>query len=210
MAVKVKFGLSNVHFFPLTEGTSEGVPTMSYGTAIACPGAVNLQLDVSDSESDPFYADDSVYYLPAPKASGYSGTLEVAVIPDALKLALMNYKEDEDDVMVEIAEGKTLYAGMTFEIDTDDKARKLVYYKVQLGTPSLAASTTEASKTPATDTIPVTILPTNKEFTFGTGGNAVTSTVISGYSTPDTDSTVYSGWHTTPHLPSEPSTQGGG
>lgn len=200
--MKVKFGLSNVHFFVLTE-TELGA--MSYGEAINCPGAVNLSLDVSDSESEPFYADDSVYYLPAPKASGYTGTLEVAVIPDALKLALMNYKTDEDDVMVEIAEGKTIYAGMTFEIDTDDKARRLVYYKVQLGTPSLAAATTESSKTPATDTLPITVLPTNKEFKFGTGSDQVSTTVISGYTTADTDSTAYNSWHEGPHLPAEPS-----
>lgn len=201
---KVKFGLSNVHFFPLTESESQGVISMSYGTAINCPGAVNLSLDVTDSEAEPFYADDSIYYMPAPKAGGYSGTLELALIPDELKQKLMNYKEDEDDVMIEIAEGKTLYAGMTFEIDTDDKARKLVYYKVQLGTPALAAATTEASKTPATDTLPITVLPTNKEFTFGTGTDAVVSTVVSGYTTADSDATVYSGWHSTPHLPSEP------
>lgn len=201
--MKVKFGLSNVHFFVLTEEEGD----MTYGDAINCPGAVNLSLDVSDSESEPFYADDSVYYLPAPKASGYTGTLEVAVIPDALKLALMNYKTDEDDVMVEIAEGKTIYAGMTFEIDTDDKARRLVYYKVQLGTPSLAAATTESSKTPATDTLPITVLPTNKEFKFGTGADQVSTTVISGYTTADTDSTAYNGWHAEPHLPAEPSSQ---
>lgn len=201
--MKVKFGLSNVHFFVLTETSS----AMTYGEAIDCPGAVNLSLDVSDSEAEPFYADDSVYYLPAPKSSGYTGTLEVAVIPDAIKLALMNYKTDEDDVMVEVAEGKTIYAGMTFEIDTDDKARRLVYYKVQLGTPSLAAATTESSKTPATDTLPITVLPTNKEFKFGTGVDQVSMTVISGYTTADTDSTAYNGWHTAPHLPAEPSTQ---
>lgn len=201
--MKVKFGLSNVHFFVLTESDN----SMSYGDPINCPGAVNLSLDVADSESEPFYADDSVYYLPAPKSSGYTGTLEVAVIPDAIKLALMNYKTDEDDVMVEVAEGKTIYAGMTFEIDTDDKARRLVYYKVQLGTPSLAAATTESSKTPATDTLPITVLPTNKEFKFGTGVDQVSMTVISGYTTADTDSTAYNGWHSAPHLPAEPSTQ---
>ena len=201
---KVKFGLKNVHFFPLTETESQGVYSMSYGAAINCPGAVNLQLDVSDSEAEPFYADDSVYYLPAPKAGGYTGTLEVALIPDELKQKLMNYKVDEDGVMTEITETKTLYAGMTFEIETDDKARKLVYYKVQLGSPSLAANTTEDTKTPTTDTLPITVLPTNKTFTFGTGADATVTTVISGYSTADTDATVYAGWHSEPHLPTEP------
>ena len=199
--MKVKFGLSNVHFFVLTETESQGAISMSYGSPIACPGAVNLSLDVADAEQDPFYADDSVYYLPAPKAGGYSGNLEVALIPDAIKTALMNYVVDEDGVMTEIAETKTVYAGMTFEINSDDKARRLVYYKVKLGTPSLTANTTEDSTTPTTDTLPITVLPTTEKFTFGTGDDAVETTVISGYSTASTDTTVYNCWHSAPHLP---------
>lgn len=206
--MKVKFGLSNVNFFVLTETTDSqtGAISMSYGTAIPLPGAVNLSLDVAESESEPFYADDGVYYLPPVKSGGYTGTLECALIPDTIKLALMNYIEDEDDVMIEVAEGRTIYAGMTFEIDNDEKARRLVYYKVQLGTPSLSAATTEGTNTPATDTLPLTVLPTNEKFTFGTGTSARQSTVVSGYSTPDTDTTVYTTWHTAPHLPTEPST----
>ena len=42
--MKVKFGLKNVHVFPMTEQTDSetGAITMSYGSAIAIPGAVNL------------------------------------------------------------------------------------------------------------------------------------------------------------------------
>lgn len=197
--MKVKFGLSNVHFFVLTETTDPqtGEITMSYGAAIACPGAVNLTLDVADTESEPFYADDGVYYLPPAQPGGYTGTLEVALIPDALKLALMAYKKDTDDVMVEVGAPKNVYAAFTFEVDNDEKARRLVYYKASLGQPSVSAATTEATKTPTTETIPLTVIPTAKKFTFG----ADELTVISGYSTPETDAAVYSSWHTTPHLP---------
>ena len=204
--MKVQFGLSHVHFFVLTETTDSttGEVSMSYGSAIACPGAVNLTLDVQDNETEPFYADDGIYYMPAQRSGGYSGTLEVALIPDALKLALMNYREDADSAMIEVAESKTVYCGFTFEIDNDEKARRLVYYKAQLGTPSVNAATTEGSKTPTTETLPITVLPTNEKFTFGTGNDAEEISVVSGYSTPDTDATVYSTWHTTPHLPEAP------
>ena len=197
--MKVKFGLSNVHFFVLTETTDPqtGEITMSYGAAIACPGAVNLTLDVADTESEPFYADDGVYYLPPAQPGGYTGTLEVALIPDALKLALMAYKKDTDDVMIEVGETKNVYAAFTFEVDNDEKARRLVYYKASLGQPSVSAATTEATKTPTTETIPLTVIPTAKKFTF----DNEEMTVISGYSTPETDAAVYSSWHTAPHLP---------
>lgn len=204
--MKVKFGLSHVNFFVLTETTDPvtGAITMAYGAKIPAPGAVNLTLNVNDSDVTPFYADDGVYYMPAKKASGLTGELELALIPDALKTAAMNYIEDEDGVMVEVAESKNVYVGFTFEIDGDDKARKLVYYKAQLGQPNVSAATTEDTKTPTTETLPITVLPTNKEFTFGTGADAVSTTVVSGYSTEDTDATVYADWHDEPHLPAEP------
>ena len=44
----------------------------------------------------------------------------------------------------------------------------------------------------------------------GTGNDAEEISVVSGYSTPDTDATVYSTWHTTPHLPAEPAAQPAG
>ena len=196
--MKVKFGLKNVHVFPMTEtADAQGAITMSYDSAIAVPGAVNMTLDVSEESPDPFYADDGVYYLPAGDSSGYTGNLEVAVIPDEVKTALMSFIMDSDDVMIELKESSQKLFGMTFEIATDDKARKLVYYKCQFGRPSLSASTNTNTKTPQTDTASITVMPTSQLFTLD--GEA--KSVISGYSTPDTDTTVYNSWHTSIHLP---------
>lgn len=198
--MKVKFGLKNVNVFPLTETTSEqtGAVTMSYGTGIKVPGAVNLTLDVDESEPEKFYADDGVYYVPAGASSGYTGNLEVAVIPDEVKLALMAFIKDASGVIVELAEAITKQFGMTFEISTDEKARRLIYYKCQFGRPSLAAATNTDTKTPQTDTAPITVLPTSRLFNLGGEERAV----ISGYTNAETDTTVYNNWHTTPHLPS--------
>lgn len=198
--MKVKFGLKNVHVFPMTEQTDSetGAITMSYGSAIAIPGAVNLSLDVSEDTPDPFYADDGVYYVPAGASSGYSGNLEVALMPDEVKLQLMTFIKDAAEVMIELKEATAKLFGMTFEIASDAKARKLVYYKCQFGRINLSASTNTSSKTPATDTAPLTVLPTSQLFDLG-DGNAIS--VVSGYSTPDTDSTVYNNWHSSIHTP---------
>lgn len=198
--MKVKFGLKNVHVFPMTETTdqSTGTITMSYSSPIAIPGAVNLSLDVSEDTPEPFYADDGVYYVPAGASSGYSGNLEVALMPDEVKLALMTFIKDAAEVMIELKEATAKLFGMTFEIASDDKARKLVYYKCQFGRINLSASTNTSSKTPATDTAPITVLPTSELFDLG-DGNAIS--VVSGYSTPDTDSAVYSNWHSSIHTP---------
>ena len=197
--MKVKFGLKNVHVFPMTEqaDSETGAITMQYGTAIAVPGAVNLTLDVSEDQPDPFYADDGVYYLPAGVSSGYSGNLELALIPDEIKTQLMAFITDAAGVIVELQEAVNKLFGMTFEISSDTKARRLFYYKCQFGRPSLAASTNTNTKTPQTDTAPLTVLPTSQLFTLG-GEN---KSIISGYSTEDTDSEVYNSWHTTIHTP---------
>ena len=51
MADKVKFGIKNVHIFPISSW-SLGVPT--YGAAIAVPGAVSLSLD-AQGDINKFY-----------------------------------------------------------------------------------------------------------------------------------------------------------
>ena len=58
MANKVKFGLKNVHYAPITEDES-GV---TFGTPKRLPGAVNLTLDVQGEEVE-FEADDVIYYF---------------------------------------------------------------------------------------------------------------------------------------------------
>lgn len=193
---KVKFGIEQIHLFPLTDEEA-----MTYGTPIACPGAISLTLNVSESSADPFYADDGVYYLPAGKSSGYTGTLEVAIIPDEVKLALMAFIKDSANVIVEVADAIAKPFAMTFQIPTDEKARKLVFYNCQFGRPGLSAKTQEGSKTPETESADLTIMPTKKTFKLNQGGEQVETTVISGYSTSETSSEVYTNWHTSVHLP---------
>lgn len=193
---KVKFGVEQIHLHPLTDEE-----TMTYGTPIACPGAISISLNVSESSADPFYADDGVYYLPAGKSSGYTGDMELALIPDEVKLALMAFVKDAAGVIVEVADAIAKPFAMTFQIPTDEKARKLVFYNCQFGRPGLTAKTQEGSKTPETDTASLTIMPTKKAFKLSQNGEDVETTVISGYSTADTNAEVYSNWHKTVHLP---------
>ena len=56
---KVKFGLKNCHYATTTIA-EDG--TITYGTLKSLPGSVSLALD-AEGENDPFYADDSVYYM---------------------------------------------------------------------------------------------------------------------------------------------------
>ena len=73
---KVKYNLKNVHVAVLTK-TTEGY---SYATPKHIPGAVSLSLD-PEGDSNPFYADGIVYFR-STSNNGYSGDLEMALIPE--------------------------------------------------------------------------------------------------------------------------------
>ena len=85
---KIKYGLKNVHAAIQTE--TEGVYTYAAPTAI--PGAVSLSLE-AQGEAEPFYADDCEYYVSAGN-NGYSGDLEIALIPEWFRTNILQETKD--------------------------------------------------------------------------------------------------------------------
>ena len=75
---KVKFGLKNCHYALVTIDEDGKV---TFGTPVSMPGSVSLSLD-AEGDNDPFYADDSVYYMVS-NNNGYSGDFELALIPES-------------------------------------------------------------------------------------------------------------------------------
>ena len=74
---KVKYNLKNVHAAKLTVG-EQGAFT--YAAPQAIPGAVSISLD-AEGDTSPFYADGIVYFR-SNTNNGYSGDLEIALIPE--------------------------------------------------------------------------------------------------------------------------------
>ena len=99
MSNKVKYNLKNVHAAVLTETVVDGVTSFSYGTPKPIPGAVSIARD-AEGESSPFYADGIVYFRSVTN-NGYSGDLEIALIPEWFRTEVLQEEKDSKGVLIE-------------------------------------------------------------------------------------------------------------
>lgn len=159
MAKKVKFGLRNCHYAVVTEtaDAQTGEITSNYGTVKAWPGAVNLTLDAA-GEDTPFYADDTVYATISSN-TGYTGTLESALIPEDVYTSVFGQEKKENGLVIETANDTKKYIALMTEFQMDDSARRYCFYRCMLTRPSVNGATKEASATPQTETVNITITP---------------------------------------------------
>ena len=95
MPNKVKFGLKNVHYAPLTEAAGGD----TYDTPIPIPGAVNMSLEPVGEDSE-FVADDIEYYTSSGN-NGYDGDLEIALVPESFEEDVLGEVEDSKMVAFE-------------------------------------------------------------------------------------------------------------
>lgn len=150
---KVKFGLSNVVMAVMTENGN----SITYGTPIAVNGAVSLSLEPQGDTND-FYADNYIYFSTTAN-QGYEGDLEIAMIPDAIRTAIMGETVDTNGAYIETSNDTFKNFAFGFQIEGDAKARKFWYYNCSLTRPTNAGSTIESSKEPQTDTLTIKAMP---------------------------------------------------
>lgn len=150
---KVKFGLSNCYMAVMTESNG----TISYGSPIAIPGAVNLSLEPQGDTND-FYADNVIYFSSTAN-QGYEGDLEIAMIPDTIRTAIMGETLDSNGAYIETSDDKFKNFAFGFQIDGDATNRKYWYYNCSLTRPNTTGATIEESKEPQTDTLTIKAMP---------------------------------------------------
>lgn len=148
---KVKFGIKNVHIFPMLSDA----PT--YDDVIAVPGAVSLSLN-AQGDINKFYADNIVYYQTSAN-NGYDGDLEIALIPEEVWEKIFNYVKNEDNVVTENASKNVVPFAMTFEEEGDQTGTKFVLYNCTATRPSRSFQTIEDTKTPTTQTLSISAAP---------------------------------------------------
>lgn len=153
---KITYGISNVHVFPITSTDESGVPT--YDTkVISMPGATELSLDAEGS-SDPFYADDVVYYQSVVN-NGYSGSITLADIPEDFLTVVMKEIKSEGGTFFEDASVEPLEFAMAFEFKGDKKKRRHLFYRCKATRPSIESKTKEDSIEPNTPEIEIVVMP---------------------------------------------------
>lgn len=181
---KIKYNLRNVYVAKMSQSD---VGVYSYGTPVAVPGAVNLSLE-AQGDNNPFYADGIVYYR-AVNNIGYSGTLEMALIPDWFRKEYLQEVLDSNNVLVESADvTDQVYFALLFEFDGDKRKIRHVMYKCAVSRPSVASQTKEASITPVTETLNITCDPRDDG-------------LVKSKTSDDTTSSVYTNWFSSVYSP---------
>lgn len=183
MSNKIKYGLSNVYYAVATIA-SNGSAT--YSAPVAIPGAVNLSLD-PEGASDPFYADNIVYFMSSAN-SGYTGTLEVALLPDSFRKDVLGEIEDGQGVFLEDADAITKHFALLFQFEGDANKTRHVLYNCTATRSAVSSETKQESITPVTDSIDIVA---------GMVYNSTFSTNLVKARNDDTTSTSYSTWFTT-------------
>ena len=161
MANKVKFGLKNVYYSVVTETVTTSGISYSYATPVRIPGAVNLSLDIEGSDN-PFYADNIVYYKTIAN-NGYSGDLEIALIPDSFRTAVLNETLKQNGIYAEYSDKYPKAFALAFQIDGDDKNTCYWFYNCMASRPAVNAATVEDTIEPSTDTLSISMMPRAKD-----------------------------------------------
>src|SRR5690606_5449509 len=105
-----------------------------------------------------FYGDNTKYFS-AFANNGYSGTLEVALIPDEFKKDVLGYVEDDNGILFEDANAVPKNFALLFEFSGDKNAVRHVFYNVTANRPNQSSTTKGASIEVQTETINITAAP---------------------------------------------------
>lgn len=182
MENKVRFNLKNVHYAVLTETQGTSGVVYSWANPVHVPGAVSLDL-AAEGETTPFYADGITYYRSIAN-NGYSGSLEMARIPDQMMQDIWgDTLGSTSKVLTENANVNPASFALLYQIDGDADEEYYCLYNVSGTRPNIGSVTNEETKDPQTQTSDIAAIPL-------ADGSILART------TSDTPTATKSGWFT--------------
>ena len=185
---KVLYGLSNV-YYSLYDST-----TTTFGTPVALPGAVNVSIS-PEGEETKFYADNIIYYL-AHSNTGYTGSIELADLSQAARVALFAQTVDSNGALYETSDVEPPVFALLFEVEGNDHEKRYAFYSCQATRPTVEHSTLESSKDPQTVSADFTVLPLSM-----TVGEATENVVKSSVENDTEGAAAYATWYTDVYIP---------
>lgn len=154
---KVHFGIKNVYYALVTETTTTAGTSTTYGSPVAMPGAVSIDLS-ANQETTEFYADDGVYYITQNDAT-YEGDLTIADIPDQFKKDVFGDQEDSNNVLVETTGNPVRYFALMFETTGDAGGHRTLFYKCSATRPNASGQTKEETTEVQPMTLSIKAIP---------------------------------------------------
>lgn len=187
MGNKVKYNLKNVHAAKLTK-TEDGKYT--YATPQPIPGAVSISLD-AEGDSSPFYADGIVYFRSTAN-NGYSGDLEIALIPEWFRTDILKETLDNNGVLIESSKVTEMEKfALLFEFDGDVRCIRHVLYNCTASRPSIESETKEDTIELGTEKLSLTADPREDGLVKSRTGDT-------------TSEATYNDWYKQVYIPVEP------
>lgn len=184
MPSKVKYGLSEIYY---AVATDDGTGTLSYGTVKPLKGGVSLSL-TAEGDSNPFYA-DNILYFQSTANNGYSGTLELALIPDDFLKDVLGQTADQNSVLVEKSGTPVVEFALLFQFEGDANKTRHCLYRCTASRADVSSATVEAGITPQTETLNLVAMPRISD--------KIVKAKVS-----DAQATQYNGWYTAVYEPS--------
>lgn len=193
---KVTFGLERVHIaFVDADATTQP----AWETPIPIPGAVRwTPSTVGDSST--FYADNSAYFVTTSN-NGYTGELEMALVPDAILARMLGWKIDTNGMLVEVSDGNPEKFALLGQVQGDQKNRRFVYYDCQASRPAKERTTKGETIEVATDVLSLAISPIEIDDQMIVKGDLEQNA---------TNTTAYNGFFTSVYTPTFSAGGGGG
>lgn len=149
---------------------------------------MNLSLDIAGDATD-FYADNVLYYQ-AIANNGYTGSVEIAKVPDQMLKEVFGFTETTSHVLQESADAEPKRVALLFQFEGDQSKECYALYNCLLKRPGYSGATISGTKEPATQSMDLTAAPSTDPTIFGK---------ITGRTTTQTTTSVVNTWFTTVH-----------